>query len=173
MTKLRSGRQKYYNIFSHFYDFFIKIHSRNYRDETRKFLVDSAKLDNINRPKVLDICCGTGSVILSFAEQNDDIFAIGYDFSIGMVKKAKEKNFSDKVIFIKGDAATLPFVDDSFDVVCCSHALYELKGQDRKNALLYPQLFEYIPPTKNISEYFASLSISTLYGKYVSGLYPG
>jgi ubiquinone/menaquinone biosynthesis C-methylase UbiE len=90
----------------------------------------------MNRPKVLDICCGTGSVILSFAEQIDDILAIGYDFSVGMLQKAKEKHFSDKVIFIKGDAANLPFLDDIFDIVCCSHALYELKGKDRRKALL-------------------------------------
>jgi len=35
-----------------------------------------------------------------------------------------------------GDAAILPFKDDSFDVVCCSHALYELKGAVRIEALL-------------------------------------
>lgn len=136
MTKLRTGRQKYYNIFSHFYDLFIKLHSHNYRDETRRFLVDSAQLEDKIQPKVLDICCGTGSVILSFAEQFSDILAIGYDFSLGMLHKAKEKDLSDKVLFIKGDAASLSFVGDYFDIVCCSHALYELKGKVRKEALL-------------------------------------
>ena len=62
--------------------------------------------------------------------------SVGYDFSLGMLHKAKEKDLSHKVIFIKGDAARLSFVDDYFDVVCCSHALYELKGQVRKDALL-------------------------------------
>ena len=136
MPKLRTGRQKYYNLFSHFYDFFIKMHSRNQRDETRKFLVDSARLDDKKRPRVLDICCGTGSVILSFAERFSDILAIGYDFSPGMLHKAKIKDISDTVIFINGDAASLPFIDDHFDIVCCSHALYELKGDVRKKALL-------------------------------------
>ena len=136
MTKLRTGRQKYYNIFSHFYDLFIKLHSHNYRDETRRFLVDSAQLNDKIRPKVLDICCGTGSVVLSFAGHFSDILAVGYDFSLGMLYKAKEKDPSDKVIFIKGDAASLPFEGDCFDIVCCSHALYELKGQDRQKALL-------------------------------------
>ncbi len=135
MSKLRTGRQKYYNIFSHFYDLFIKLHSHNYGEETRKFLVDSARLKDKIQPKVLDICCGTGSVVLTFAEQSPDILAIGYDFSLGMLHKANEKDSSDKVIFIEGDAASLSFVDDCFDVVCCSHALYELKGQVRKNAL--------------------------------------
>jgi len=135
MTKIRTGRKKYYDIFSHIYDVFIKLHAHNYRDETRRFLVDSAQLEGKRQPKVLDICCGTGSVILSFAEQFSDILAIGYDFSLGMLHKAKEKGLSDKVIFIIGDAASLSFADDYFDIVCCSHALYELKGQDRKKAL--------------------------------------
>ena len=135
MSKLRRGRQKYYNIFSHFYDLFIKMHSHNYGDETRKFLVDSAQLENKNQPRVLDICCGTGSVVLAFARQFTDILAVGYDFSLGMMHKAKKKDLSDQIIFINGDAANLSFVDDCFDVVCCSHALYELKNQVRTDAL--------------------------------------
>ncbi|WP_457553335.1 class I SAM-dependent methyltransferase [Desulfobacula sp.] len=135
MSKLRTGRQKYYNIFSHFYDSFIKLHSHNYGEETRKFLVDSAQLKDKNQPRVLDICCGTGSVVLAFARQFPDISAIGYDFSLGMIHQAKEKDLSDQILFINGDAARLPFVRDSSDVVCCSHALYELKNQVRTDAL--------------------------------------
>ena len=75
-------------------------------------------------------------MILSFAERFSDILAIGYDFSHGMLLKASEKDLSNKVMLIEGDAAILPFKDDSFDVVCCSHALYELKGPVRKEALL-------------------------------------
>ena len=136
MSKLRTNRRRYYNVFSHFYDLFIKLHSHNYREETRKFLVDSAVLENKIKPKVLDVCCGTGSVILSFTESFSDILAIGYDFSHGMLLKAYEKDLSHRLILIEGDAATLPFEDDLFDVICCSHALYELKGLDRKKALL-------------------------------------
>ena len=136
MTKLRTGRRKYYDLFSHFYDLFINLHARNYKDETRRFLVNSAQLEGKNQPRVLDICCGTGSVILSFARQFSDILAVGYDFSFGMLRSAKEKDLSQRVIFILGDAANLSFADDYFDIICCSHALYELKGEDRKKALL-------------------------------------
>ncbi len=66
MSKMRTGQQKYYNIFSHFYDLFIKLHSHNYGEETRKFLVDSAQLEDKNQPSVLDICCETGSVVPAF-----------------------------------------------------------------------------------------------------------
>jgi len=136
MSKLRTGRQKYYNIFSHFYDLFIKLHSHKDGEETRKFLVGSAQLEEKTHPRVLDICCGTGSVVIAFAKQFPDILAVGYDFSLGMMHKAKEKDLSDSIIFINGDAARLSFVDDCFDVVCCSHALYELKNDVRKQALL-------------------------------------
>jgi ubiquinone/menaquinone biosynthesis C-methylase UbiE len=136
MSEIRTGRQKYYNIFAHFYDFFIKIHSGHHGDETRKFLVRSAQIDNANQARILDICCGTGSVILSFAEKYSDVLAIGYDFSGGMLHRAKQKDVAHKIILIQGDAANLPYIHDCFDVVCCSHALYELRGQVRTNALM-------------------------------------
>jgi ubiquinone/menaquinone biosynthesis C-methylase UbiE len=136
MSNLRVGRRRYYNIFSYFYDSFIKLHSHNYGEETRKFLVYSARLENKTEAKVLDICCGTGSVILSFSERFPDITAIGYDFSHGMLLKAQEKDLLRRLVLIEGDAANLPFEDNLFDAVCCSHALYELKGAVRKEALL-------------------------------------
>jgi len=74
-------------------------------------------------------------VILTFDERYPESVAIGYDFSHGMLHKAQEKNITGRVIFVEGDAAELPFGDDSFDVVTCSHALYELKGETRQKAL--------------------------------------
>ena len=92
MTELRTGRRKYYDIFSHFYDWFIKVHSRSDKEDSRAFLVDNAGLDNIPKPRMLDICCGTGSVVLSFAAHFSNISAVGYDFSHGMLRKAFEKD---------------------------------------------------------------------------------
>lgn len=135
MSETRTGRQKYYNIFAPFYDFFIKVHSGDHGEKTRKFLVDSALIDNTNPTRILDICCGTGSVILSFAEKYHDALTIGYDFSIGMLHKAKQKDVGNKIIFVQGDASRLSYVGDCFDVVCCSHALYELQGKARTDAL--------------------------------------
>ncbi|MEE4253016.1 MAG: class I SAM-dependent methyltransferase [Desulfuromusa sp.] len=135
MTKLRTGRRRYYDIFSHFYDAFIRMHSRQDEDDTRGFLVDAAHLKNKSTPRILDVCCGTGSVILTFGRRYPKAVTIGYDFSHGMLRKAQEKNVTGRVAFAEGDAALLPFADDSFDVVTCSHALYELKGESREKAL--------------------------------------
>ena len=135
MNRLRTGRRRYYDIFSKYYDAFIRLHSRGDKDDTRDFLVGSAHLGNYSAPRILDICCGTGSVILTFKERCPESMAIGYDFSHGMLRKAQEKNINGGAIFVEGDAAALPFGDNSFDVVTCSHALYELKGESREKAL--------------------------------------
>jgi ubiquinone/menaquinone biosynthesis C-methylase UbiE len=135
MGRIRTGRRRYYDILSNYYDAYILMHSRGDKDDTRDFLVESAHLGNKTAPRILDICCGTGSVILTFKERCPQSLAIGYDFSHGMLRKAQEKNINGGAIFVEGDAATLPFTDSSFDVVTCSHALYELKGESRERAL--------------------------------------
>ena len=136
VQKLRTGRRKYYDIFSHVYDIFIQMHSRQDEKDTRDVLVEIADLGKMPKPSIIDICCGTGSVILAFAGQYPEGLNVGYDFSHGMLLKALEKPGAQNVILIEGDATTLPFANESFDLITCSHALYELKGQARQVALL-------------------------------------
>ena len=92
MPGLRTGRRKYYDFFSHFYDAFIRIHARRDEYDTRYFLVDASHPEKKPACSVLDICCGTGSVILTFAERYTDALLVGYDFSNGMLRKAQKKN---------------------------------------------------------------------------------
>lgn len=135
MSHLRTGRRKYYDLFSHFYDAFIRLHARQDEEDTRYFLVDVAHLQDKPAHRIVDICCGTGSVVLAFAKRCPGAVLVGYDFSHGMLRKAQEKTAATRAVFVEGDAAQLPFGDNSFDVVTCSHALYELKGQAREQAL--------------------------------------
>ena len=135
MAKTRAGRIKYYNVFSNFYDAFINLHSRGDRGTTRSFLADIVPLETIAHPFVLDVCCGTGSVLLHFTARFPGVTTIGCDFSRGMLRQARKKNRTGVCTWIESDATQLPFVDDSFDVVACSHALYELKGRHRTEAL--------------------------------------
>jgi len=132
---MRRARRRYYDLFSHVYDRFVAVHSRRDERNTRYFLVDCAKLEGFAKPHILDICCGTGSVILAFAQKYPESTSVGLDFSHGMLHKAKEKDFAQMVNFFEGDAALLPFLNDIFDVVICSHALYELKVDARIDAL--------------------------------------
>jgi ubiquinone/menaquinone biosynthesis C-methylase UbiE len=135
MPRIKTIRRAYYNLFSHLYDAFVNLHSRRDAGDTRNFLVKTAFSEEKPNPYILDICCGTGAVITAFAAQNPESFIVGYDFSRGMLVKAREKSRAGMIILIEGDAASLPFIDESFDVITCSHALYELKRPARKAAL--------------------------------------
>jgi len=117
MSYLRTGRRKYYDIFSHVYDKFIQMHSRRDEKDTRDVLVEMADLGETPDPYILDICCGTGSVILAFANHYPASLTVGYDFSRGMLLKTREKPGAQKVILIEGDAISLPFTDESFDLI--------------------------------------------------------
>ncbi len=131
----RIWRRRYYDFFSHFYDRFIALHARKDESGTRSFLAENAGLDHVARPRVLDICCGTGGVLLAFADLDPEGTFIGCDFSHGMLVAARQKDPAERVTFIQGNAVRLPFADDMFHAVSCSHALYELKGEDRPEAL--------------------------------------
>ncbi len=135
MSRIRTIRRTYYNLFSYLYDVFVTLHARRDTGDTRNFLVEMARLEEKPNPSILDICCGTGAVITVFATQYTESFSVGYDFSRGMLLKVREKSGARKILLIEGDAADLPFVDESFDVITCSHALYELKAAARQAAL--------------------------------------
>lgn len=135
MTRSRIWRRRYYDVFAHFYDRFIQLHARKQQSGTRSFLVDNALLERIERPRVLDVCCGTGAAIVAFARRHRRGIFIGCDFSRGMLLAAHRKDPAGGIAYIQANAAQLPFASDSFHAVSCSHALYELKGIDRVRAL--------------------------------------
>jgi demethylphylloquinol methyltransferase len=134
-THSRLWRRRYYDVFSHFYDRFIQLHARRDESGTRSFLVDKGALDQVAKPRVLDICCGTGAVLKAFCDRYPGATFIGCDFSRGMLLAARRKKTAGSNAFVQGSATALPFGDSLFHAVSCSHALYELKGSDRAKAL--------------------------------------
>jgi ubiquinone/menaquinone biosynthesis C-methylase UbiE len=116
-------RQKYYNLFSKFYDKFIQVHSGDKQEKLREFLVQTADIKTNDR--ILDICCGTGSTTYYLSKKSN--YVTGADFSIGMLEKAKEKCINSS--FILANISQLPFKNNSFDIVTCTFAFYEIKGE--------------------------------------------
>lgn len=70
--------------------------------------------------RILEIACGTGRFSVMLAERRADV--TGFDISAPMLARARAKvraaSVGDRVEFVRGDAARLPFEDDHFDVVC-------------------------------------------------------
>lgn len=131
-------RRFYYNVFSGFYDLIIRMHSRDEGASLREFLVTSSGMKQGDT--VLDICTGTGSVALqaSRAVGEESGMVVAVDFSHGMLKKARQKiriRGLDNVHLVEADVSRLPFRENVFNVVTCSHAMYELKADTRKKGL--------------------------------------
>ena len=98
----------------------------------RLFTVDSewlfARLELQPDDIVLDVAAGTGHVARGFAPQVRTVVAL--DSTAGMLeagwieaKRAALRN----VVFMQGDAAALPFVDGSFDVVVSRFAVHHFE----------------------------------------------
>jgi demethylmenaquinone methyltransferase/2-methoxy-6-polyprenyl-1,4-benzoquinol methylase len=132
-----SLRQIYYDLFSKIYDPIIRLHSKDQEGLLRTFIVEKACLSEGN--VALDLCTGTGSVALELARRVSRTgLTIGLDFSEGMLRTAKRKAFQlgvNQLHFVQADASHLPFKSSSFHGVTCSHAFYELKGIERREAI--------------------------------------
>jgi demethylmenaquinone methyltransferase/2-methoxy-6-polyprenyl-1,4-benzoquinol methylase len=134
---MRPPRQIYYDLFSLVYDFIIRLHSRDREGSLRGFITEKASL--LQGDRALDLCTGTGSVAIALAKQaGEKGLVVGLDFSRGMLKKAKGKALrlnTGHLYLVQANASQLPFKKSSFHGVTCSHAFYELKGDERTRAI--------------------------------------
>lgn len=90
-----------------------------------------------DNPAVLDLCGGTGDFLLAFKANQPGIdtpHSVIADFSLQMLAKAPTKL---NAVFaghppasIGADALTLPFRDESFDVVLCGYGMRNLDNLD-------------------------------------------
>lgn len=82
------------------------------REELASLLPEGAEL--------LDVGCGGGHMAVAIAELRPDVTVTGVDFSPEQVARARARAVaagSGNCRFEEGDAASLPFPDDSFDAV--------------------------------------------------------
>ena len=85
---------------------------------------------------VLDVACGTGNFTRDFARTvGPDGLVVGIDLSETMlargVSDTQEAALLDRTAYVRGDASELPFVDSSFDGVCCFAALHLFADPER------------------------------------------
>ena len=96
---------------------------------SKRFYVDLVKtLDIRDGDAVLDVGCGTGTV-LSYVHESRDIHGYGLDVSENMIAIAKEKN--PEFSFVTGDSAQLPYEDESMDVIVACMAYHHFPEQEK------------------------------------------
>ncbi|MGH3532536.1 MAG: class I SAM-dependent methyltransferase [Mycobacterium sp.] len=75
--------------------------------------------------RLLDVACGPGNFTGELARQLPaGGLAVGFDISEPMLTRAVLDNSAPGTCYIRGDARTLPFGDETFDAVCCFGALH-------------------------------------------------
>ncbi|MFO0428969.1 MAG: bifunctional demethylmenaquinone methyltransferase/2-methoxy-6-polyprenyl-1,4-benzoquinol methylase UbiE [Planctomyces sp.] len=81
-----------------------------------------------NSAPLLDVCTGTGDLAFAFRKKiGPDVSIIGTDFTHGMLRRAEEKsqnlNCAGNVAFLEADTLSLPFNDNTFQVVSVAFGL--------------------------------------------------
>jgi len=75
---------------------------------------------------ILDVCTGTGDLAFTYEKRSGEARVIGSDFTHEMLVIANQKRDADKrsrVQFLEADAQSLPFADETFQIVSVSFGL--------------------------------------------------
>lgn len=90
------------------------------QDETDNSMACLARIhDEIRGNSVLDVGCGTGYLVNWLKEQRPHLQLTGTDFIIEDGTRSRHPDID----FIEGSIEALPFPDNNFDTVICTHVL--------------------------------------------------
>ncbi|MDP3789428.1 MAG: methyltransferase domain-containing protein [Candidatus Omnitrophota bacterium] len=73
--------------------------------------------------RILDVGCGTGEFAMKLKGYKKDAGVYGLDISTDMINTAKTK-FKGEIDFRVGDVENMPYEDDYFDYLTCSHSFH-------------------------------------------------
>ncbi len=155
-----------YDFLNHFFSLGIDI---QWRKKVRK-MVHTRKVESI-----LDIATGTGDLAITLHKPGISIK--GVDISAGMLEVAREKiiakGLENDITMIQGDAESIPFPDDHFDVITVAFGARNFENLEKglKDMLrtLKPDgrifILEFSKPTRTPFKQF--------YGFYFRYIMPG
>ncbi len=83
--------------------------------------------------RILDVGCGTGLFAARVLKGFPDTTIWGMDLSGGMLKQCEKRcrGAGERLHLVQGDSEHLPFEDDMFDVVTCTHSFHHYPHQGR------------------------------------------
>lgn len=110
------------------YDFLNHFLSLNIDKRWRKKLIRLAA-GSVNA-RILDLCTGTGDIVIEFAKSNDSSQCFGIDISDKMLAVAQKKiakaDLDRRISLRQGDALDIPFDEEYFDTVFIGFGLRNL-----------------------------------------------
>jgi len=132
--------QVWYRRFCHLYDPFLKmaffILNGGFGGELRGRQTIVDWVDPRPGQKIIDICCGTGTLTLLLARRAARRWpVVGLEISAAQLGVARKKYRPARVLFLQGDAQAMPFSQGSFDKGVICGALHELPHDVRQRVL--------------------------------------
>ena len=173
--------QNMFDKISFKYDFFNHL-STFYIDKYWRYQFIK-KLDINDHMNILDIATGTGDVIIKICSENQNISGIGFDCSQNMLDVAKNKSKIkqiDNIEYIHGYAETLPFKDNSIDIVTIAFGMRNFNNYEDAlneiNRILKPNgtlaILEFCRPKNSLYQTLFSFyfnKIIPMIGKILTG----
>ncbi len=123
------------NRIAHVYDPLVRFISSFFGGEEGLRRLTIGKMDLKPGQKVLDVCCGTGTLCAMIAEEiGRGGEVVGVDLSENMLKKAEDKT-EDNIRFCYANAEEIPYADGYFDRAAVTFGLHEMPHSVRMNVL--------------------------------------
>jgi len=88
------------------------------------------KLDQLEFDSVLDVGCGTGTLLALIISKKNDIMVSGIDLSPEMIRVAKEQ-LRERAELRVGDSERLPWVESSFNVVVNTDSFHHYPNPEK------------------------------------------
>ena len=117
------------------YDFMNNVISLGLHNIIKKKAID--KLSLKNETMALDLCCGTGDITNILANKKEIKSVIGIDFSKNMLEIASYKNSHKKIKFVNADCTSLPYADNTFDVITIFFGLRNIENSEKAISEIY------------------------------------
>jgi len=115
------------------YDFLNHLLSLNIDKRWRRKLI--ALASGLDGARILDLCTGTGDVVIEFAKNNGSSQCFGIDISQEMLVIAKRKiektGLGSQISLKQADAMDIPFDEGSFDAVFIGFGLRNLPDANK------------------------------------------
>lgn len=139
--------QKMFNQVPDKYDYLNRVMTLGLDEPWRRKAVNMIRQEKPQR--LMDLGSGTGDMALHMASEMPDATVVAYDFSAPMLevakKKASEKNIKN-VDFVEGDAAEMPFEDNSFDIVGISFAFRNMTYKNKNTRFYLQEILRVLKP---------------------------
>lgn len=139
--------QKMFNQVPQQYDLINRILTFRMDESWRRTAVKDILRENPEH--VMDLGTGTGDMAIRIARADNNIQVTGYDFSAPMMEVARKKTQKlqlKNVDFVEGDAAKMPFDNNSFDVVGISFAFRNMTYKNKNTPLYLREILRVLRP---------------------------